>query len=140
VPKEFPVYRRLALPVFRPRPETEISRGSARDRGYDARWQQFSASYRRKNPFCIFCMQENSYGLCDVVDHIIPLSDGGDKYADDNLQPCCNKHHNGLKRRMERYARSRGLLKELPVWCGNPAARPEAIQVRSGKHGTRGQI
>lgn len=85
-------------------------------------------------------MQINDYGLCDVVDHILPLSEGGAKLDEDNLQPLCNRHHNGLKRKMERYARSQGLLSQLRLWCRDPASRPLAIQSKGGRHGASSQV
>lgn len=121
-----------AFPIFRPRQfgpprksrRSERFRGSARDRGYDARWDRISLGHRRRYPFCVLCEQRGRTVLADDVDHVIPLVDGGDKYARENRQSLCRDCHNGLKRAMEQFARKTGQVDRLPDWCLKPETRP----------------
>lgn len=54
------------------------------------------------NPFCIECKKFNDITLANVVDHIIPIEQGGAKRDDRNYQSLCNYHHN-VKRGKERH-------------------------------------
>lgn len=87
-----------------------------------------SLRFRRQNPFCRFCAQEgNDAGLVDVVDHIKPRREYPDlKYVWKNLQGLCRRH-DGLKARMEAYARETGQLEALPFWCEAIENRPAAL-------------
>lgn len=51
-------------------------------------WQRVRYIILSKNPFCIECERP-----ADVVDHITPITKGGDKLNLDNLQPMCHKCH-----------------------------------------------
>lgn len=99
-------------------------RGSPRTRGYDSRWDRLSIAFRKKNPFCLWCQQQGRDTLTDLVDHMIPVVDRPDlKHDWKNLLPLCTYHH-GVKGSMEIYAREKGLLDMLPIWCRDPAKRP----------------
>lgn len=53
------------------------------------RWKALRKWYRIANPLCVVCgdaMQD--------IDHIVPLSQGGDPYDIDNLQSLCRRCHN----------------------------------------------
>jgi len=69
--------------------EREKNRPSARGRGYDTNWDKFSRHYKRLYPLCVRCGRP-AY----VVHHIVPLSDGGDKYNPNNLASLCRHCHN----------------------------------------------
>jgi 5-methylcytosine-specific restriction protein A len=64
--------------------------GSTSQRGYDGQWAKVSKYVRRNEPICRICKK----ALAEMVDHIIPLKQGGDRLALSNLQPLCNKCHN----------------------------------------------
>jgi 5-methylcytosine-specific restriction protein A len=77
-------------------------RGSAQERGYDSEWATFSANWRRQHPVCGMradhqlhfdhsrCAREGRLNGKDLVtDHIVPLSDGGEKFDESNLQTLC---------------------------------------------------
>lgn len=98
-------------------------RSSPRLRGYDARWDRISAEHRRLFPFCAWCKQAGRIVFAKVVDHKIPVADGGEMYAPENRWSLCIPHH-GIKTSMEAYARQRGLTQSLPLWCDDPAERP----------------
>ena len=52
-------------------------------------WRKLRAMFIKINPLCIEC---ESVG--NVVDHIIPIKEGGEKLSWDNLQTMCNRCHN----------------------------------------------
>jgi len=50
-----------------------------------------SSAYKRNHPICQWpgCRRPT-----DVVDHIIPLAEGGPRYDFTNFQSLCEPHHN----------------------------------------------
>lgn len=62
---------------------------------YDHQWRQFSANYRKANPFCVECLKDGVYNDQNThTDHIIPLEQRPDlKYDVDNLQVLCRSCH-----------------------------------------------
>ena len=69
-------------------------RGSAQDRGYDAKWNRFAAAYRKSNPLCVMCEKVGVYTLAQCVDHIIPHKGNMELFWDtDNVQGLCTKCH-----------------------------------------------
>lgn len=101
---------------------------SPRARGYDGRWDRLSIEFRKKNPFCRWCDQEDRVTAVDVVDHIIPRKDAPERMHDwKNLQSLCH-HHHGVKTEMEEYARRRDELDKLHLWCADMKARPSRFR------------
>lgn len=49
-----------------------------------ARWRKLRESYFQRNPSCVMCGRGGKY-----VDHILPVSQGGDIWDEDNLQTLC---------------------------------------------------
>ena len=70
--------------------QTRVMRdGNASQRGYDWTWAKVSKYVRTNEPVCRHCKNV----LATMVDHIVPLKQGGDRLALDNLQPLCNSCH-----------------------------------------------
>lgn len=67
---------------------TETPRPSFRDRGYGNGWDGIRARVLTLTPRCRHCGAQAT-----VVDHIVPLRQGG-THALSNLQALCVKHHN----------------------------------------------
>ena len=63
-------------------------RPSAAARGYDARWKRLSKAILAEEPRCAGCGRPAT-----LVDHIVPLNDGGTNERS-NLQPLCARCHN----------------------------------------------
>lgn len=127
------VERLARFKVWRPEkahsaPRLEF-RGSAHDRGYDAKWGRLSEAYRRKNPFCEECERWGDDAVAaDLVDHILPVRDFPlSRLSWGNLQSLCS-HCHGIKGQMEAFARDRGKLRDLPSWVKNPEQRPRQFQ------------
>lgn len=68
-------------------------RGSARQRGYDRRWELFAKSYLERNPLCVDCQRRGQLTPAAQVDHINPLRQGGAKFDEANLQALCGTCH-----------------------------------------------
>lgn len=121
----FTVFRKRSFPMVGGKSRDPREKTAAQ-RGYDHAWERLSAKLRRNRPFCLFCEQEGFEArIADDVDHIIPLEDGGKRLDPANLQPLCRQHHNGLKRRLQEYARRTGQINALPLWCSDPNSRPD---------------
>ena len=65
------------------------------------RWRNVRKQYIRENPICIDCRNSGQIVEAQMVDHIVPIKDGGAKLQMDNLQSLCNFHH-GQKTSRER--------------------------------------
>ena len=66
----------------------DAKRPSAARRGYDAEWRETREAYLAEHPFCVVCGRP-----AEVVDHIIPIADGGARLDWSNLQALCATHH-----------------------------------------------
>ncbi len=57
-------------------------------------WRKKRKQHLITNPTCVMCDKENIVTNATVVDHIVPISLGGCKLCNDNLQSMCEYHHN----------------------------------------------
>ena len=74
--------------------QQDRDRGSASERGYDARWRRARRMYLRENPLCAECLKEGRTEAATVVDHIIPHKGDYEMFWDsENWQPLCVRHH-----------------------------------------------
>jgi 5-methylcytosine-specific restriction protein A len=67
-------------------------RPSSTARGYGPRWRACRAQYIKEHPLCVNFIRCS--GLTTVVDHIKPVSQGGDFWDPKNHQPMCEPCHN----------------------------------------------
>ena len=117
--------------IFRPQRHVRASRvqpdrPSPRARGYDSRWDRRSAAYRKRHPFCARCAERPGAPLvyCDVVDHKMPVQDGGPVHCSDaGLWSLCTSCH-GWKLELEAFARRTGQMQMIVEWCDKPELRP----------------
>lgn len=83
------------------RAEQHRNYGRAR-RGFDAEvgfynsqiWRTVRAALLRSNPLCRLCEARGLLVAARVVDHIIPIKDGGARFETSNLQGLCVSCHN----------------------------------------------
>jgi 5-methylcytosine-specific restriction protein A len=81
--------------------EADRSRGTAKERGYDYAWSQYSIQWRTRFPLCGMrgddrlhpehsqCVQQGRETPAQCVDHIVPMSKGGEKWNPTNHQSLC---------------------------------------------------
>ena len=75
--------------------------GRAR-RGFDtelgfynsARWRAVRAAFLREHPVCVVCAARGRVVAAVVVDHVVPLKDGGARFDTANFQAICIADHN----------------------------------------------
>lgn len=66
----------------------------SRNRLYNtARWKNYSKTFLTMNPLCVMCDKEGKVVEAKVVDHIVPITQGGSVWGTFNHQPLCHKHH-----------------------------------------------
>ena len=76
-----------------------MPRASARQRGYNSRWDKARRTYLGKHPHCAMCAKLGQTVAATVVDHVIPHR--GDQalfWNTANWQPLCKLHHDASKR------------------------------------------
>lgn len=57
-------------------------------------WKRVRLAHLQDEPLCRSCRKAGRLAEAKIVDHIIPITDGGDEYADVNLQSLCTSCHN----------------------------------------------
>lgn len=99
-------------------------RATFRQRGYTKAWETYSAKFRQRNPLCARCFERDRPTLADVVDHKIPVREGGPLMDPSNHWSLCTACHSGWKARLERYAKRTDQVQMLRIWCDDPTTRP----------------
>lgn len=56
-------------------------------------WQRLRSMVLANEPLCRDCHSRGIITLATEVDHIVPMSKGGDAWDTDNLQPLCKPCH-----------------------------------------------
>jgi 5-methylcytosine-specific restriction protein A len=91
--------------MFEPHPSGSISptraevRPPASARGYDRTWRRLRLMMLREHPLCTRCGRAAS-----LIDHVMPIEDGGARLDPANLQALCRdcharKTHEDMQRR-----------------------------------------
>lgn len=62
-------------------------------------WRKLRKWFIQQHPFCVECKRKGRTTPAQVVDHITPISQGGAKLDQDNLQPMCHRCHNAKSAR-----------------------------------------
>lgn len=65
------------------------------------RWQTLRAQTLRQEPLCRLCQANGSLTAANTVDHITPISQGGEPFDRANLQPLCASCHSRHKQRQD---------------------------------------
>jgi 5-methylcytosine-specific restriction enzyme A len=79
-----------------------MQRGTAAQRGYDARWQRFRMWYLHEYPLCVECEKQDRVTGASEVHHIKALADGGEQYEEANLMGLCKPCHSSITARENR--------------------------------------
>lgn len=115
-----PTFRPAGNPSRREANRTyDARRGSARDRGYDSRWDKASRGHLQSHPLCRYCELVEEVTAATLTDHFYPH--GGDQVLFWNRTywvSCCKPCHDGFKQRVERQGRM--ALDHLAVRLGLP--------------------
>lgn len=79
------------------RQQADARRGSARERGYDYRWEQAVKCWRAEDPernLCVDCRAEGRLVYGRQTDHIVPHKGDAAKFWDrENWAARCDHHH-----------------------------------------------
>lgn len=67
------------------------------------RWKAVRAQHRERHPLCAECERNGRVTAGELVDHIVPMREGGDPWDSANHQTLCNECHQ-RKRAQERAA------------------------------------
>jgi 5-methylcytosine-specific restriction endonuclease McrA len=57
------------------------------------RWRKLTVSHRKTEPLCRLCMARGIVTPGTLVDHIVPINQGGSRWDEDNLQTLCDRCH-----------------------------------------------
>ena len=56
-------------------------------------WRMARKRHLNNSPFCVECLKVGKATKATMVDHIIPIKQGGDTFSPDNLQSLCWSCH-----------------------------------------------
>jgi 5-methylcytosine-specific restriction protein A len=71
-----------------------MDRLTARQRGYDARWEKARKTFLQANPLCVGCQLTGRYVPATCVDHVVPhKGDQGLFWDESNWQALCKHCH-----------------------------------------------
>ncbi len=70
------------------------------------RWRAVRLNYIGSNPLCKFCKEKGLVVEGKVVDHIIPIRQGGDEWNEKNFQTLCTSCHNRKSSKEAKYYQS----------------------------------
>ncbi|MBO3702953.1 MAG: HNH endonuclease [Candidatus Accumulibacter sp.] len=59
-----------------------------------AKWRAVRAALLRAHPVCQLCAARGLLVPAKVVDHVLPIKDGGARYDESNLERICTSCHN----------------------------------------------
>lgn len=80
-------------PLPRSRLYRPDNRPTCRQRGYDRDWDKLRLAVMQDEPLCRRCNDDGRTVAADLVDHIQPIEDGGERLDRANLQPLCRQCH-----------------------------------------------
>lgn len=83
------------MPTLKRRTETNTHRQGKNNRAFyqSSRWHEYSRQYRKKHRLCVMCLEKGKTVLSECVDHIIPITNGGDMWDSINHQALCKSCH-----------------------------------------------
>lgn len=93
-----------------------------------ATWRRLRTLMLQREPLCVECSE-----AAELVDHIVPIADGGAAYDEANLQTMCHRCHN-RKRQAEGQQRTLPTPEQsrCTLICGSPGA-PKVAYITANK-------
>jgi 5-methylcytosine-specific restriction endonuclease McrA len=86
-----------------PKPEYRDTKTPKGGRFYSSsRWRKASERHRQREPLCRECKTQGRITVGAVTDHIVPISQGGDPWDENNHQTLCQPCHNRKRQRESR--------------------------------------
>ncbi|KKL15313.1 hypothetical protein LCGC14_2068930, partial [marine sediment metagenome] len=69
---------------------------STRERAFYGKkgWKKARLVQLQEEPLCRLCSEQGNVTPAQVVDHIVPIRNGGSPFDKNNLQSLCKPHHN----------------------------------------------
>lgn len=86
------VPKRVIQPWRKNEPKRETTRKDGFYQSVD--WRKLRNHFIQEHPLCSNCNNKGIIQEAEMVDHILPISQGGNKLDSKNLQSLCNKCHN----------------------------------------------
>lgn len=73
---------------------SRFNRDAELNRFYKSKeWRDLRRSYLDRHPLCAMCLKEGRYTIATIVDHIVPIRQGGARLDTNNLQSLCHSCH-----------------------------------------------
>jgi 5-methylcytosine-specific restriction protein A len=85
--------------VPEPKPFERKKASSNMDIYNSTRWRKLRIVVLNEEPLCKTCKSNGQVAAAQVVDHIIPINQGGDPFERSNLQGLCHVCHNAKSAR-----------------------------------------
>ena len=63
-----------------------------------SRWRAIRNYFLKRNPLCVYCKSKDIIKPAEVIDHIVPIKQGGEMYSELNLQALCKRCHDKKSR------------------------------------------
>lgn len=134
-----PIIKHAATVRRKANREYDKSRGTARQRGYSAKWDKFARAWLVSHPLCEYCASAGRITVAELVDHIVPHRGDIDAFWPGEGQDpsqffaaSCKPCHDGPKQRAEARAAKTGkdVRTYLVRWgmlpAGFPGSNPDA--------------
>ncbi|MEN0049034.1 MAG: HNH endonuclease signature motif containing protein [Bacteroidota bacterium] len=83
--------RRKWIPA---KPKQEGRKESNQSIYNSTRWRKLRKLVIEAQPLCKVCEYIGEVVAAQVVDHVVPINEGGATWNEENLCPMCHKHHN----------------------------------------------
>ena len=97
-------------------------RGSARQRGYNTRWDKAVATFKDRHRLCLGCQAVGEKRATEVVDHVEPHKGDQTKFWNTSMwQPACRHCHDVIKKMLERMFEA-GEAKIADLWLNSALA------------------
>jgi len=80
---------------WKPSPKPFVERKERNHAFYNSgAWRRLRLKFLECHPLCEECLKAGKYVTATVVDHVVPINEGGAPLDTANLQALCSKCHN----------------------------------------------